>query len=685
MKYRIFKKVVKHFLTKGGKMKYFKTKVFGLSLISLFLRIGIGSVALAGLVLNWNPSSGVPISQGPGNQGLPKIIQAGGNSFIIFFDDDRAYTPMSNADIYGQKINSGGNSLWNVATPPDGRLIVDSLHTDGPDVSGFSHLKPLVASDGGGGAITAWRDRNTGEVKAKAIDGTGNPAWAADVVIDVAPSSPDKSNAVSAVIQGLAPNGVGNATWIVWRQQATVACNDTEGIRLLARRVDNNTGALIDPPITLREKIWDYPLITSWFHPPEVVSDGAGGIIASWINVEYIAQSPISYVPYSGPAETLESDKQMLTDMFLQYGAGAPGKIFNLLLHRPHNSPGRYERIYGQRLNILGAPVWPSTRTFTIMGNNYTYTTGREIVKSRLNSNNELISRNEIRVVSDNAGGAVLIWQDDTKTQNLNDLSIQRVNPAGTPLYADPGTGLTDFGRSLIADTGEQIYPSAVYTGGAVPGIIVSWMEATSTEILQLPSEGMRIRAQKIDLPTGNPVWLANPTGLQISTVSGTNFLPTMADDGAGGAYILWNSMPQGTIAPATCQQDTMNLVNQSDIFVARILDAGVTGVLDPTVGGISLTGTGAQLLGDIVSDGAGGAIVAWGDGRSTDFNLYAQRISPTPPFTRQPFITGFTPNQVDNDTRPMITISGSNFNFGASVQFISRQTGNIIPGYKNI
>jgi hypothetical protein len=101
--------------------------------------------------------------------------------------------------------------------------------------------------------------------------------------------------------------------------------------------------------------------------------------------------------------------------------------------------------------------------------------------------------------------------------------------------------------------------------------------------------------------------WIEDGTAL--CNELGDQLMPVIIPDGGGGAIIAWQDL-RGS---------------DYDIYVQRI-DAW--GAVQWTADGTALcTVAGDQTDPAIVSDGAGGAIVAWWDGRGDVPNVYAQRI----------------------------------------------------------
>ena len=85
-----------------------------------------------------------------------------------------------------------------------------------------------------------------------------------------------------------------------------------------------------------------------------------------------------------------------------------------------------------------------------------------------------------------------------------------------------------------------------------------------------------------------------------------------MAPDGGGGAIVVWND-----------QRTAIGV----DVYAQRIGPAG--DALWATDGLSVCSVNHAQSVGNVVSDGSGGAIVVWKDRRNgNDMNIYVQRIN---------------------------------------------------------
>jgi len=106
--------------------------------------------------------------------------------------------------------------------------------------------------------------------------------------------------------------------------------------------------------------------------------------------------------------------------------------------------------------------------------------------------------------------------------------------------------------------------------------------------------------------------WPESPTGLAINTAFSDQHLPVMLPDGQGGALVVWADLRSG----------------DHDVYAQRITSAGQP--LWAAAGVIVCSASGQQVFPVIVPDAAGGMIVLWEDDRSGTADVYAQRVSAT-------------------------------------------------------
>jgi hypothetical protein len=198
------------------------------------------------------------------------------------------------------------------------------------------------------------------------------------------------------------------------------------------------------------------------------------------------------------------------------------------------------------------------------------------------------------QAIPDGVGGAFVTW-GDTRS-GTSDIYAQRVNGQGVVQWL-PANGV-----AVRVATNNQTDPRIV--SDASGGAIIVWVE-------QRNNGSTDVYAQRIDA-TGAALWGVSP----IIVCSATNDQQSISaiPDGAGGAIFAWQDARGGSFSVA-------------DIYAQRVNSAGVVQWI--TDGVAVCTAADQQSLPVLVSDGAGGAIVAWSDNRSgTNRDIYSRRVT---------------------------------------------------------
>ena len=198
------------------------------------------------------------------------------------------------------------------------------------------------------------------------------------------------------------------------------------------------------------------------------------------------------------------------------------------------------------------------------------------------------------RAVSDGAGGAIVTWADTRSGDS--DIYAQRVSSAGSVEWAPTN------GKSVRIAANDQTDPRIVSDG--VGGAIIVWVEGRN-------NGSTDVYAQRID-GTGTMQW--NVNSVIICSASHDQYNISAIPDGAGGAIFAW-------------QDDRGGSAMVADIYAQRV---SADGVVQWTTDGVAMcTAANQQSIPVLVSDGAGGAIVAWSDFRSgTTHDIYARRVT---------------------------------------------------------
>jgi hypothetical protein len=278
--------------------------------------------------------------------------------------------------------------------------------------------------------------------------------------------------------------------------------------------------------------------------------------------------------------------------------------------------------IYGQHLNALGQPLWPANGIL-LASSNASYRppivadgTGGFFMHFAASSNvfaqrfdaagAKLWGASGVAICTaagtqvpfdifpDGSGGAVMGWHDQRSGSRL---FAQRVNSAGVAQWA----GGTD---GVPADLTAQSIGDYSFAPDGTGGMLLSW------------DMGTQLWIQRID-GTGTRQW--GDEGINVAFGPSWTNHPTVVSDGAAGAIVEW-------------WDSRASVPTDRDDLYAKRYDASGTQLWSPVTGAPVVEQTGMQRWSNMVSDGAGGAIVAWLDFR-TGFpsnRIYAQRINPS-------------------------------------------------------
>ena len=197
-------------------------------------------------------------------------------------------------------------------------------------------------------------------------------------------------------------------------------------------------------------------------------------------------------------------------------------------------------------------------------------------------------------VVSDRAGGAIIAWQDSRA--GAYDLYAQRVLASGV---ADPSW--TANGILVCNALNDQTAPVMVSDGAN--GAIVAWEDTRNITSID-------VYAQHI-LASGivDPAWPSNGRALCLNAAD--QRYPTITSDGSGGAIVGWADYRSGA----------------ADVYAQHVLSSGAVDAGWPVDGRAVCTAAGDQGLAQLISDGAGGAILTWPDLRGVNYDIYAQHL----------------------------------------------------------
>jgi len=313
------------------------------------------------------------------------------------------------------------------------------------------------------------------------------------------------------------------------------------------------------------------------------------------------------------------------------YGSNGPLNVFDgkksvIVVWLDDRNIDTFTDIYGQRLDIDGNFLWQVDGVPVAITPDILDPPGGSI--------------------SDGKGGAITAWADGRQWWVTGgDIYAQRVDSLGNVLWGSAGTAV------CVADS-EQENLSMVSDGES--GAIIVWVDARNGYFYN-----MDLYAQRMD-SSGIPQWEYN--GTPVCTTGEHQRMPDIIEDNEGGAIMVWRDTR--TIDPGVycqrldslgtelwglngvaistgpwthgggllCSSGTAFIVLFGDkrsgnwgIYAQRIRNDGSI-VWDSS--GIPVCSDSAQIMQfDVVGDNQGGALVIWEDERNGNHDIYMQRI----------------------------------------------------------
>ncbi len=191
-------------------------------------------------------------------------------------------------------------------------------------------------------------------------------------------------------------------------------------------------------------------------------------------------------------------------------------------------------------------------------------------------------------IVSDGAGGAIVVWRDMGSPFSDGNIYAQRVDPYGTLLWS---------AVSIAVLAGSQSAPAVTSDGSG--GAIITWVDTRAGNA--------DIYAQRISA-SGVVQWALN--GVVVCAATNTQTSPQLVAAGSGNSIIAWQDARTGTY----------------DIY-AQKLDG--SGVAQWTANGVALcAAANDQTEMALAEDGVGGAVAVWRDDRTFSADIYANRVT---------------------------------------------------------
>ncbi|MFH1709939.1 MAG: hypothetical protein ABH860_02560 [bacterium] len=534
--------------------------------------------------------NGIGICESPKNQTFPQII-SDGRSVIITWQDYRN----GNADIYAQKMNLSGSTIWDKDGVPICRNITNQL-------------APQLASDTAGGAIITWYDYRSGkgeDIYAQKISKTGSAEWDADGI-------PVCAETGTQWYPKIIPDGSGGAI-ICWDDKRS------DYYDIYAQRLDvkgNAVWQLNGIPICTAPENQEYSQIASCEKDTFALTwqdyrNRNADVYAQKINLD-------GRVLWKTNGEIVctvagNQEKPQIVE----------GKDPVIVWTDFRNGTGNSD-IFCQKMSSAGKPLWDPY--------------GVPVCEASGNQVNP-------KAVSDGNGGAIIAWQD--QRSSASGIFARRVNNDGKALWSPDGKTVcstsysAEFPQMSISKNGISTITWQDKRNGGL-GVYAQVLSLNGTELCKdngaevvfnfgsvtqqkqkitrtgkeeylIVWEDYRngysnIYAQKIN-NNGKILWTRE--GLRVCSWDSNQYNPELVSDDAGGAIIVW--------------EDTRSGISQ---IYAQRMDPYGNKLWDE--GGIQICqADGTEINPKLTKDLNGGAMVAWQDSRRREglYNIYAQRI----------------------------------------------------------
>ncbi len=455
-------------------------------------------------------SANLLLGMEPGNQYNAAPLPDGAGGLFVAWEDSRSGT----YDLYAQHLDAGGKPLWNATG-----VIVSN--------AAGNQYNPRMVSDGAGGFIVLWEDSRSGvyNLYAQRVNASGTSLWTANGVAFCISTG-------SKYMRGAVADGAGGVE-VAWED---VRAGNSD---IYAQRI----GAAGTPLWTANGVA--LCTLASAQTVPRFASDGAGGLIVAWqdargadvdVYAQRVTAAGTAAWTLNGIVVSNAANAQIVTGVVSDGVGGA-------IVVCDDARAGATSDVYAQRVTSTGGLLW-SVPVCTATNSQY-----------------------DSRLVTDGAGGAIVLWEDTRTNVAETDLYAQRIAASGAALW-------TLNGVAVCTATGQQ------YVGEAMPdgqgGLIASWEDWRS-------GLGGDVYAQRLSA-SGVAQWTANGVGL--CQAVGVQSDPRVASDGQGGAIAFWEDQRSTTM----------------DVYAQRVDHTGQLGTPEPGITSVR----------DVPADQGGAVKVSW-------------------------------------------------------------------------
>lgn len=210
-----------------------------------------------------------------------------------------------------------------------------------------------------------------------------------------------------------------------------------------------------------------------------------------------------------------------------------------------------------------------------------------------------------LTAVSDGAGGAYAVWQEQVPSTSLSAVYAIRISATGGIVAGWPDSALQVSTTTHGSGAGQ---PVACSDGAG--GLLIAWQQADADTFGSNDIWAIRLTG------AGQPAtgWVTG--GTLICAAKNNQSQPLIVSDGSTGAIIGWQDLRAAVPAGSTPIQ----------LYAQHVTGAGAVGW---TVDGVGVY-TGANDATDVamLADGASGAILSYSVAPSSSYDLFAQKLN---------------------------------------------------------
>jgi len=387
------------------------------------------------------------------------------------------------SDIYAQKVNPQGNSLWGA----NGVVVCNAEQ---------QQLAARFTSDGSNGAIFGWEDVRNGndildaDIYAQRISSAGAPMWTANGVLI--------SNADDYQHSVLLKSDLSHGAFLVWATKTGATSltvqslsiqhlNSAGQIQLPQNGVAFHSGidGNIEDPVMVSTS--DSRFLVFW----RDLRDGNGCLYVQLMDTSAnVFLEPNGHPLCGGAANGNMDTPRFVSDMM--HGA--------LVVWKDSRGTSLFNQTYAQRIDNTGTPLWTPG--------------GVHVFPPAPGAEDEQANP---YIAPDGTGGAFVLWSGTVDSQIF--VFAQKLDAEGNRIWSDP--------LQVSYGVSEDLCYGAVADGEG--GVITTWVGGS------WPS--FYVFGQKLD-GNGNAQW--GDSGLFVCPADSNQDRPTVVADGYGGAFFAW-------------------------------------------------------------------------------------------------------------------------------------------------